>query len=118
MMCRVELASDLVRFASGKGKSMHSMASYTKAAMERATKVQEVILRAMAKKIAWWQAAEIIDICDRHLRRWRELYEESGFRGLFDRWRGKPSPKPGHLHFLRTVSCRELCESRLALRYN
>jgi len=42
MMCRVELASDLVRFASGKGKSMHSMASYTKAAMERATKVQEV----------------------------------------------------------------------------
>ena len=28
--------------------------------MERAMKVQEVILRAMAKKITWWQAAEII----------------------------------------------------------
>ena len=30
---------------------MQSMFSYTKAAMERAMKVQEVILRAVAKKI-------------------------------------------------------------------
>jgi hypothetical protein len=35
---------------------MGSMISYTKAAMERAMKVQEVILRASAKRIAWWQA--------------------------------------------------------------
>jgi len=28
-------------------------------ALERAMKVQEVIMRAMAKKITWWQAAEI-----------------------------------------------------------
>jgi transposase len=69
------------------------MDSYPKAAMERAMKVQEVILRAMAKKITWWQAAEIIGISDRHMRRWRERYEEFGFRGLFDRRRGKPSPK-------------------------
>src|SRR5450755_154326 len=72
---------------------MRSMDSYTRAAMERAMKVQEVILRAMAKKITWWQAAEIIGISDRHMRRWRERYEEFGFRGLFDRRRGKPSPK-------------------------
>src|SRR3977135_1636042 len=72
---------------------MQSMISYTKAAMERAMKVQEVILRAAAKKITWWQAAEIIGISDRHMRRWRERYEEFGFRGLFDRRRGKPSPK-------------------------
>ena len=69
------------------------MVSYTRAAMERAMQVQEVILRAMAKKITWWQAAEIIGISDRHMRRWRERYEEFGFRGLFDRRRGKPSPK-------------------------
>ena len=61
--------------------------------MERAMKVQDVILQAMAKKITWWQAAEIIGISDRHMRRWRERYEEGGFRGLFDRRRGKPSPK-------------------------
>ena len=52
------------------------MFSYPKAAMERAMKVQEVILRAMAKKITWWQAAEIIGISERHMRRWRERYEE------------------------------------------
>jgi transposase len=69
------------------------MVSYPKAAMERTMKVQEVILRAMAKKITWWQAAEIIGISDRHMRRWRERYEEFGFRGLFDRRRGRPSPK-------------------------
>src|SRR5271169_4536988 len=72
---------------------MRSMISYTRAAMERAMKVQEVILRALAKKITWWQAAEIIGISDRQMRRWRERYEEFGFRGLFDRRRGKPSPK-------------------------
>lgn len=69
------------------------MVSYTQAAVDRAMKVQEVILRAMAKKITWWQAAEIIGISDRQMRRWRERYEEFGFRGLFDRRRGKPSPK-------------------------
>jgi transposase len=69
------------------------MESYLRAAMERAMKVQEVILQAMAKKITWFQAAEIIGISDRHMRRWRERYEENGFRGLFDRRRGKPSPK-------------------------
>src|SRR5450759_5040975 len=41
---------------------MEGMFSYTQAAVERAMKVQEVILRALAKKITWWQAAEIIGI--------------------------------------------------------
>ncbi len=72
---------------------MASMDSYSKAAMERAMKVQEVILRAMAKKITWWQAAEIIGISDRQMRRWHERYEEHGYDGLFDRRRGQPSPK-------------------------
>lgn len=72
---------------------MRGMDSYTEAAMERAMKVQEVMLQAMAKKITWWQAAEILGISDRHMRRWRERYEEFGFRGLFDRRRGRPSVK-------------------------
>ena len=67
------------------------MDSYPKAAMERAMKVQDVMLQAMAKKITWWQAAEILGISDRHMRRWRERYEEEGYNGLFDRRRGKPS---------------------------
>jgi len=59
--------------------------------MERAMKVQDVMLQAMAKKITWWQAAEILGISDRHMRRWRERYVEEGYNGLFDRRRGKPS---------------------------
>ena len=47
----------------------------------------------MAKKITWWQAAEIIGISDRQMRRGRERYEEFGYDGLFGRRRGQPSPK-------------------------
>jgi len=47
----------------------------------------------VAKKITWWQAAEIIGISDRSLRRWRWRYEQHGYDGLFDRRRGRPSPK-------------------------
>src|SRR5208283_1830323 len=61
--------------------------------MERAMKVEEVILRAIAGTITWWQAAEIIGISDRQMRRWRQRYEEFGVRSLYDRRRGKPSPK-------------------------
>ena len=70
---------------------MASMDSYPKAAMERAMKVQDVMLQAMAKKITWWQAAEILGISDRHMRRWRERYVEEGYNGLLDRRRGRPS---------------------------
>ena len=70
---------------------MRSMEAYPRAAMERAMKVQDVMLQAMAKKITWWQAAEILGISDRHMRRIRERYEEDGYNGLFDRRRGKPS---------------------------
>ena len=56
-------------------------------------KVQEVMLRAMARKITWFQAAEILGITDRHLRRWRWRYEQGGFDGLLDRRRCKPSEK-------------------------
>ena len=52
------------------------MEAYSRAAMERAMKVQDVMLQAMAKKITWYQAAEIMGISDRHMRRWRERYEE------------------------------------------
>lgn len=69
------------------------MDSYSQAAMERAMKLQEVMLRAMAKKITWWQAAEIMGISDRSMRRWHERLEEFGYDGLFDRRRGQPSPK-------------------------
>src|SRR6201987_5848984 len=69
------------------------MFSYSKAAVERAMKIQEVILRAMAKKITWWQAAEILGFSDRHLRRIRERYQQVGYESMFDKRRSQPSPK-------------------------
>lgn len=69
------------------------MKHYSQAAMERAMKRQEVILRAIAKKITWWQAAEILGITCRHMRRVRERYEEFGYDGIFNRRTGQPSPK-------------------------
>src|SRR2546429_2058685 len=74
---------------------MGSMLGYSKAAMERAMKVQEVILRAMAKRITWWQAAEIVGISDRWMRRWRERYQEFGYDGLVDKRRGEGFPRGG-----------------------
>jgi transposase len=69
------------------------MRNDSEAAMERAMKVQDVILRAMAKRITPWQAAEILGISDRQMRRWKWRYEHWGYDGLFDRRRGKPSPR-------------------------
>ena len=59
-------------------------------------KLQDVLLKAMAKKITWWQAAEIIGVTDRTMRRWRERLEEDGYSGLADRRKGKASPGECH----------------------
>jgi transposase len=69
------------------------MKHYSQAAVERTMKIQEVIMRAMAKKIKWYQAAQILGISCRQMRRMKERWEERGYDGLFDRRRGKPSPK-------------------------
>jgi hypothetical protein len=45
------------------------MGLYPTRAMERALKIQEVILRAIAERILWSQAAEIIGISDRNMQR-------------------------------------------------
>src|SRR5450432_4668150 len=67
------------------------MEIYPRTAVERAMKVQEVLLRATAGKIKWWQAAEMIGISERQMRRWKKRYEASGFDGLLDRRCGVPS---------------------------
>ena len=68
-----------------------SMEIYPRTAAERAMKLYEVLLRASAGKIKWWQAAELIGISPRQLRRWRKRLEEQGHKGLLDRRRGIPS---------------------------
>jgi len=56
-------------------------------------KLQDVLLKAMAKKMCWWEAAEIIGVSDRTMRRWRERLEEHGYDGLTDRRKGKQSQR-------------------------
>ena len=56
-------------------------------------KLHDVLLKAMAKKISWWEAAEIIGVTDRTMRRWRERLERDGYTGLVDRRQAKPSDK-------------------------
>lgn len=56
-------------------------------------KIQEVLLRAMSGQISWVQAAAIIGVTDRQMRRWRERLQTHGYDGLFDRRRQQPSPK-------------------------
>ncbi|MGA8673122.1 MAG: hypothetical protein WB679_24825 [Terracidiphilus sp.] len=43
-----------------------SMEIYPRTAAERAMKLHEVLLRASAAKIKWWQAAELMGIRDLH----------------------------------------------------
>jgi transposase len=54
-------------------------------------KLQDVILKAMAKKISWLAAAEIAGVSDRTMRRLRQRYQEFGYTGLFDQRRGRRS---------------------------
>jgi len=56
-------------------------------------KLQEVILRAMSGRINWIQAAQILDISPRQMRRWKGRYETCGYDGLYDRRKKHPSPK-------------------------
>jgi transposase len=54
-------------------------------------KLQDVLLKAMAKKISWIAAAEIVGVQPRTMRRWRARLEKDGYNGLRDRRKGKSS---------------------------
>jgi Helix-turn-helix domain len=58
------------------------MADYPASARERAS-----------KQITFWQAAHIARVSPRHLRRLYERYRRHGFDGLYDRRKGRPSPR-------------------------
>src|SRR5262249_36979537 len=50
----------------------------------------DVILRAVAKKMTWAQAGEVIGLCERQMRRSKERYEESGYDGRLGLRAGLP----------------------------
>ncbi|MBN2497326.1 MAG: ISNCY family transposase [Deltaproteobacteria bacterium] len=69
------------------------MSLYGPTAVERAMRIQEVILRAASGEITWMKAAHIIGCSDRTMRRWKTRYEKLGYDGLLDRRTQRPSPK-------------------------
>ncbi len=66
-------------------------------------KVQELNLKKMAGSLKWWEAAEIIGVSDRTIRRWREQYQRHGYDGLYDCRKGQPSPKKMPVETLEQV---------------
>jgi hypothetical protein len=84
---------------------------YSTAEVERMMKLRDVMWKAMAKKITWWAAAEIIGVSDRTMRRWHQRLEHDGYDGLADRRKGKASSRRVPL---KTV---EEAEHKIALSY-
>jgi len=66
-------------------------------------RIRDVILKAMAGSLKWWEAAEILGVTDRTMRRWRERWEEHGFDGLYDYRKRRPSPKRMPVEMLERV---------------
>ena len=62
------------------------------AAVERAMKRQEVIMRALSGTLTWLQAADMLGVEPRSVRRWRARFEAGGAVALYDR-RQLPSPR-------------------------
>jgi hypothetical protein len=56
------------------------MKQLSAAAVEPAMKLQDVMLRAMAKRITWYQAAEILGISCRQMQRWKTRFESERSR--------------------------------------
>jgi len=66
---------------------------YPGSAVERAMRIQEVVTRAITGKIKWFQAAEILGVSCRTIRRWKASFERSGYDAFVDRRRQHPSPR-------------------------
>ena len=56
----------------------------TATALERTMRFRDVILQAEAGKLTWIQAAEVLGVSARTMRRYRWKMEKFGYRGLHD----------------------------------
>jgi transposase len=66
---------------------------YPPSAWERIMKIQDVFERANRKTLTWREAAEILKVDERTIRRWKQTVELNGYEGLLDRRTRHPSPK-------------------------
>lgn len=57
----------------------------TPTVQERTMRVREVLMRAVQREISWIQAADILGISARNMRRWKVKFETQGLEGVLDR---------------------------------
>ena len=76
-------------------------------------KIREVITRAMSGKINWIQAAEILGMSDRQLRRWRNQWSKHGYNG----WQRRLGLRPCTGREPRTQAERQPLYIRMNLKY-
>ena len=67
--------------------------AFTREAVERAMRVQEIVVRGLSGELTWLQVADILGRSPRSIRRMRWRFEQYGYDGLYDGRRSKPSPK-------------------------
>lgn len=61
---------------------------------ERTMKMREVIMRAVSRELTWIQAADILGLSGRTMRRWKAKFDYAGMEGVVDgRTRGHGSPR-------------------------
>jgi hypothetical protein len=60
---------------------------YSAAEVERMMKLQDILLKAMAGKMHWFEAAEIIGVTARTMRRWRERLSANLASFTNDQWK-------------------------------
>ena len=54
-------------------------------------RVREVLMRAVQREISWIQAADILGISARNMRRWKVKFETAGLEGVY---RSRPASRP------------------------
>ena len=57
----------------------------TPTVQERTMRVREVLMRAVQREISWIQAADILGLSARNMRRWKVKFETAGLEGVLDR---------------------------------
>ena len=67
--------------------------NYPSSQWERIMKIQDVFNKAYHKHLTWKEAADILHVDERTIRRWKQTVEDNGYKGLFDRRTERPSPK-------------------------
>lgn len=66
---------------------------YPSSQWERIMKIQDVFTRAYQDRLTWREAALILKVDERTIRRWKQTIEENGYEGLLDHRTRRPSDR-------------------------